>query len=444
MFSHQAKDQVIDIYKEALRAADPTRCVLDHVELRGSRFRVDSQTYSLDLFRSLYVIAFGKAAPAMARAVEDVLGKRIKDGIVVSNSEPQFDFKRSRFYLSSHPVPDRRSLRAAHEVLNLLERTDEGDLVIFLISGGGSALLAMPASGISLKDKQKTTLMLLNSGVDKYGLNAVRKHISQIKGGGLLKKAFPSQVITLLLSNVVGDRLDAIASGPTVPDPTTFNDACRVIEALRLEHRVPPRVMVHLEEGRRGHLPETLKESEYDPNGVQTIIVGSNFKSLIAAKRKAKELGYNAFLLSSQVSGEAREVAKVIAAIAFDIERFNTPVKKPACIIFGGETSVTIHGNGKGGRNTETALSFSMEIMDHDILGLFCGTDGIDGPTDATGAVCDGDTRKIAREMKLSAREFLSQNDSYRFFDRLGALVKVGPTGTNVMDIGIVILKPRK
>jgi len=442
MFSHHTKDQVIDIYQEALKAADPARCVLDHVELRGSKFRVDSRTYNLDLFRSLYVIAFGKAASAMARAIEDVLGKRIKDGIVVSNSGPQFNFKRSRFYLSSHPVPDRRSLHAANEVEKLLERTDERDLVIFLISGGGSALLAMPASGISLKDKQKTTLMLLRSGVDKYGLNAVRKHISRIKGGGLLKKAFPSQVITLILSNVVGDRLDAIASGPTVPDPATFNDACRVIEALELEHRVPPQVMVHLEEGKRGHLTETLKEYEYDREGVQTVIVGSNFKSLIAAKRKAKELGYNTFLLSSQVSGEAREVAKVIAAIGFDIERFNTPVKKPACIIFGGETSVTINGKGKGGRNTETALSFSMEIMDHNILGLFCGTDGIDGPTDATGAICDGHTRKIARDMNLSAREFLAQNDSYRFFDRLGALVKVGPTGTNVMDIGIVILKP--
>jgi len=441
MSSSQTKDQVIDIYKEALRAADPVRCVLDHLELRGNRFRVDSRTYDLDLFRSVYLVAFGKAAPAMARAVEDVLGRRIKDGIVVSNSQPRFDFKRSRFYLSSHPVPDRRSLRAANEVVKLLERTGEGDLVIFLISGGGSALLAMPASGISLKDKQKTTSMLLNSGVDKYGLNAVRKHISQIKGGGLLKKALPSKVITLILSNVVGDRLDAIASGPTVPDPTTFDDACRVIEALGLEHRVPPQVMVHLEEGRRGHLSETLKEYEYDPSGVQTIIVGNNFKSLIAAKRKAKKLGYNAFLLSSQVSGEAREVAKVIAAIAFDIERFNTPVKKPACIIFGGETSVTINGNGKGGRNMETALSFSMEIMDHDVLGLFCGTDGIDGPTDATGAMCDGETRKIARRMKLSARECLAQNDSYRFFDKLGALIKTGPTGTNVMDIGIVILK---
>jgi len=441
MLSHQVKDQVIEIYKEALKAADPVKCVLDHVELSGSGFSVDSRTYNLDLFKSIYVIAFGKAAPAMAKAVEDVLGNRIKDGIVVSNSQPQFEFKRSRFYLSSHPVPDKRSLSAANEVLKLLERTGEEDLVIFLISGGGSALLAMPATGISLKDKQKATLMLLNSGADKYGLNAVRKHISQIKGGGLLKKALPAQVITLILSNVVGDRLDAIASGPTVPDPTTFDDACRVIEALRLEHRIPPQVMVHLEDGRRGNHHETLKEHEYDHKGVQTVIVGSNFKSLIAAKKRARQLGYNTFLLSSQISGEAREVAKVIAAIAFDIERFDTPVKKPACIIFGGETSVTIRGNGKGGRNTETALSFSMEIMDHDILGLFCGTDGIDGPTDATGAICDGSTRKKAREMKLSARECLSQNDSYRFFDRLGALVKVGSTGTNVMDIGIVVLK---
>jgi len=441
MNSNRLKENVLEIYDEALKAADPITCVKDHVNIDGNTFHVDTRKYNLDQFGSIFVIAFGKAASAMAKAIEDMLGKRINDGIVVSNTPPQVKLSRMRFYLTNQPVPDNRSLRAASEVLKLLEKAGKEDLVIFLISGGGSALLAMPASGISLEDKQKATLMLLNSGVDKYGLNAVRKHISQIKGGGLLKKALPSHVVTLILSNVVGDKLDAIASGPTVPDPTTFEDACRVIEALGLEHRIPPQVMVHLEEGGRGNIHETLKEGEFDPNRVQTIIVGNNFKSLIAAEKKAREFGFNTFLLSSQISGEAREVAKVVAAIAFDVERFDTPVKRPACIIYGGETTVTVKGSGKGGRNTETALSFSMEIMGHEIVGLFCGTDGIDGPTDATGAICDGDTRVVARKMNLSARELLSQNDSYRFFKGLGSLVKTGPTGTNVMDIGIVILQ---
>jgi glycerate-2-kinase len=434
------REHAIEIFKEALEAANPQRCVLEHVLLEGDTLRIENREYNLRRYRSVFVIAFGKAAPSMARAIEEVLGERITDGIVISNSHPPFSFSRLRFLLSSHPIPDERSLLAAKEVLKLLQVTREDDLVIFLISGGGSALLAMPSPGLSLEDKRKVTEMLLVSGVDTHGLNAVRKHISQIKGGGLLKHALPAQVITLVLSDVVGDKLDVIASGPTVPDSTTFEDAWRVIEALRLEHKIPPQVVVHLEEGRRGNIPETLKEWEFDPEKVQTVIVGSNFKSLIAAEKKASELGYNPIVLSSQINGEAREVAKVVAAIAMDVERLDIPIKKPACIIFGGETTVTVTGSGRGGRNTEMALAFSMEIMNRNIVGLFCGTDGIDGPTDAAGAICDGKTRIRARQINLSAREHLSRNDSYTFFERLGDLIKTGPTGTNVMDIGVVIV----
>lgn len=439
----KSRENALKIFREAVEAANPKKCVQDHLRLKGNTLTVDSQIYNLEDFESVYAVAIGKAAPSMAEAVEEVLGDRLTGGLVVSNSQPENPFNKLGFYLSSHPVPDERSLSAAKEVVSILEGAGEKDLVIFLISGGGSALLAMPVPGISLEDNRKATETLLMSGVDKYGLNAVRKHFSQIKGGGLLKKALPATVITLLLSNVVSDKLDAIASGPTVPDPTTFEDAWRVIEALDLEHKLPPQVVVHLEEGRRGNAQETLKEGEFDPAKVQTIIVGSNFKSLIAAERKAGELGYNTLMLSSQVSGEAREVAKVVAAIAFDIERFETPVKKPSCIIFGGETTVTVHNTmafGKGGRSTETALSFCMEIIGHNIVGLFCDTDGIDGPIDAAGAICDGGSRLQAREINVSAREHLAQNDSYDFFEKLGDLIITGPTGTNVMDIGIVLV----
>lgn len=440
----KARENALKIYREAVDAANPKKCVLDHMSRKGDVLTVDGRKYNLKDFGAVYAVAFGKAATSMADAVEEVLGERLTGGIVVSNSQPQNPYKRLGFYLSSHPVPDDRSLTAAKEVVSILEKAGEKDLVIFLISGGGSALLALPSPGISLDDKRKATETLLRSGVDKYGLNAVRKHISQIKGGGLLKKALPARVITLILSNVVSDKLDAIASGPTVPDPTTFEDAWRVIEALDLEHKLPPQVVVHLEEGRSGNSPETLKESEYDPKNVQTLIVGNNFKSLIAAEKKAEELGYNTLMLSSQISGEAREVAKVVSAIAFDVERFDMPVKKPSCIIFGGETTVTIQstlGTGKGGRSTETALSFCMEIIGHDIVGLFCDTDGIDGPIDAAGAVCDGQSRLQARTINVSAREHLAQNNSYDFFDKLGDLIITGPTGTNVMDIGIVLIE---
>lgn len=440
----KSRENALKIYWEAVDAANPYKCVLDYMSRKADVLTVDKKRYNLNEFGSVYVVAFGKAATSMAEAVEEVLEDRLTGGIVVSNTQPQNPFKKLGFYLSSHPVPDDRSLTAAKEVVSVLEKAGENDLVIFLISGGGSALLAMPSPGMSLDDKRKVTETLLLSGVDKYGLNAVRKHISQIKGGGLLKKALPAKVITLILSNVVSDKLDAIASGHTVPDPTTYEDAWRVIEALGLEHKLPPHVIVHLEEGRNGHRPETLKEGEFDPKDVQTIIVGNNFKSLRAAEKKAEELGYHTFLLSSQIMGEAREVAKVVASVAFDIEKFGNPVRKPSCVIFGGETTVTEHGGpgrGKGGRSTETALSFCMEIIGHNIVGLFCDTDGIDGPIDAAGAICDGQSRLVARGINVSAREHLAQNDSYGFFDKLGDLVITGPTGTNVMDIGIVLVE---
>jgi glycerate 2-kinase len=434
------RDHALKIFQEAVSAANPRKCVLDHIAFEGNILTVGENKYNLDDFKSVYAIAFGKAAPAMAEALEEALGERLTGGIVVSNSNTGVNFTKLGFYLSSHPVPDERSLSAAKEASLILDNAGKDDLVIFLISGGGSALLEMPAPGLSLDDIRKTTQTLLTSGVDKNGLNAVRKHISQIKGGGLLKKALPARVITLILSNVVSDRLDAIASGPTVPDLSTFEDACRVIEALEIVHQIPPNVVVHLEEGRSGNAPETLKAGEFDPKNVQTLIVGSNYISLNAGVKKARHLGYNTLMLSSQINGEAREVAKVVASIAFEIERFDMPVEKPSCIIFGGETAVTIHGSGKGGRSTETALSFCMEIMGHNIVGLFCDTDGIDGPVDAAGAICDGESRLRARAANVSAREYLARNDSYEFFNKLGDLIVTGPTGTNVMDIGVVLI----
>ena len=437
----KTRNNALEIYKEAVNAANPKKCVLDYLSLEDEILKVDTKTYNLNEFESVYVIAFGKAASSMAEAVEEVLGDKLSGGMVVSNSTPDRKFNKLGFTLCGHPVPDERSVSAANEVMSILGTAGEKDLVIFLISGGGSAVLSMPSPGLTLDDMRKATETLLASGVDKNGLNAVRKHLSQIKGGGLLKKALPANVITLILSNVVSDKVDAIASGPTVPDSTTYEDAWKVIDALDLEHKLPPQVVVHLEDGKNGDFPETLKEGEFDPNKVQTLIVGSNIKSLMQAKEKARELGYNTIMLTSQISGEAKEVAKVIAGVAFDVERSDMPVKKPSCIIFGGETTVTVHSIGKGGRSTETALSFCMEIIDHNIVGLFCDTDGIDGQIDAAGAICDGQSRLNAREMGVSAREHLAQNNSYDFFDKLDDLIITGPTGTNVMDIGIVIVE---
>lgn len=430
-----------ELFDRALEEADPRKCVLERLELRGSRLFVADAVFNLEDFESVYAVAFGKAAPAMAGALEELLGDFVTRGLVVSNVESETPFRRMEFHLSSHPVPDERSVEAAEKAVALLEKSGKRDLVIFLISGGGSSMLAMPREGLTIEDKRAVTEKLMLSGVDTYGLNTVRKKMSRIKGGGLLEKALPSRVVTLILSDVVGDRPEFIASGPTVPDTTTFEDAWRVVEALGLEHRIPPRVVVHLEKGRRNEIPDHITRERFLESGAVTVVVGSNRKAIASAETAAAKMGYNTLFLSSQISGEAREVAKALAGICFDVRRFGRPVEKPACILFGGETTVNVLGRGRGGRNTETALSFCFEIIGTgDIVGLFAGTDGIDGPTDAAGAVCDGQSRLAARAMGISARDHLADNDSYTFFEKLGDLVKTGSTGTNVMDIGIVLI----
>lgn len=429
------------LFKEAINEANPKKCVLEHLSLKKNLLKIDSREYNLEKFNSIYVVAFGKAAAAMANAVEELLGDRITDGVVVSNNSSDFSFKNMEFCLSSHPVPDKKSVDAAEKVIKLLDKSTKKDLVIFLISGGGSSILALPSEGLSIDDLRKVTQKLMLSGVDTNGLNTIRKKLSQIKGGGLLKRALPSEVATLILSDVVGDKLEFIASGPTVYDTTTFEDAWRIVDALDLEHKIPPKVVVHLERGRKLNSPPLIEKKEINKKRVQTLVVGNNRKAITAVEKKAKKLGYNTLLLSSQISGEAREVAKVLAGITFDIQRFEHPIKKPACIIFGGETTVNVVGRGKGGRNTETALSFCFEIIGRkNIVGLFAGTDGIDGPTDAAGAICDGQSRLIARKMGVSARDHLSDNNSYNFFKKIDDLIKTGATGTNVMDIGIILV----
>ena len=435
------KEDIKSLFDYAIEEVNPKNCIFEHVSLKKNKLIIENKVYTLSDYDSIYIVAFGKAAPAMANAIEELLGDHISDGVIVSNTKSELSFKKMQFQLSSHPIPDQSSVIGAEKVITLLDKSTENDLIIFLISGGGSAILEYPSEGLTIEDIRKVTEKLMLSGVDTNGLNTVRKKMSQIKGGGLLKRALPSQVATLILSDVVGDKLEFIASGPTVADTTTFTDACRVIEALELEHKIPPKVLVHLENGRRNQSAPLVSEAEVDKNKVQTLVVGNNNKAILAIQNKAEELGYNTLVLSSQVHGEAREVAKVLAGISFDIQRFDSPVKKPACIIFGGETTVNVVGNGKGGRNTETALSFCFEIIGTDnIVGLFAGTDGIDGPTDAAGAICDGNSRLIAREMGVSARDHLANNDSYNFFDKTGELIRTGSTGTNVMDIGIVLI----
>jgi glycerate-2-kinase len=434
--SNGERSRLDKIFSAGLGVADATKCVSDKLIIKDNVLFLSDKKYNLTKQKKIFLISFGKAAYQMAKGAYKVLGKRITKGLIISNTQPKNKISNFKFILSTHPVPDERSLKAANSILNILATTGKDDLVFFLISGGGSAMIASPDKNVTMEDKRITTQLLLRSGVDTNTLNTVRKKISKIKGGGLLKEAYPSKVITLILSDVVGDKIDIIASGPSLPDKSSAKDAWREICELGIENKLPPRVVINLE----NPIKEDVKKIKYPSHN--TFLVGNNLSSLQAAKEEAEKMGYNSIILTSQISGEAKVVAKAIAAIAIEIKKSNIPISKPACIIVGGETAVKVRGSGLGGRNSELALAFSIEIMNEKgISALFAGTDGIDGPTDAAGAYCNGKSRLKARELGVSAKDSLVNNDSYSFFKKVGDLKITGPTGTNVNDIGVILIE---
>ncbi len=394
-------------------------------------------------FRRLLTVGFGKASPSMAGALAESLGEMVDAGLVVTKyghilaSVPG----RIRLFEAGHPVPDGNGRRATEELLGLVNAADERTLIVTLISGGGSALLVAPQDGISLADKQQTTSLLLHAGADIGELNTVRKHLSRVKGGRLAEAAFPATVVSFILSDVIGDRLDVIASGPTAADPSTFGDALGILERYQLSAEVPPAVVDLLRRGDRGDLPETPKPGSRFLERVENIIVGSNRQALAAAARSARELGLTVEILSAELTGEAREVGRQLAQKALTSAERKSG-NAGLCLLAGGETTVTVRGKGKGGRNMEMALAFAIEIAGHPgITFLSAGTDGTDGPTDAAGAIVDGGTVGRAKEMGLDPRQYLDNNDSYTFFQRCGGLLVTGATGTNVMDLQIVLIE---
>ena len=412
------------IFKAAVAAANPAAMV--DFALRGRR--------DLDRYERIFVVGAGKASGTMARAAERVLGRRIAAGCIAVKDGDPAKSRRIDLRPCGHPMPDERGVAAAQRIAELCAAADARDLVLCLLSGGASALLPAPAPPITLAEKQETTKLLLACGATIHQMNAVRKHISTIKGGQLAKLAAPARVVTLALSDVVGDQLDVIGSGPTAPDASTFADALAVLDRYDLRARVPKSVRDKLEQGTN----ETPKPGDPLFAHVENLVVGSNQKSLEAAAAKAKALGYRTLILASTIEGETRDVARMHAAIARQIRMSGQPVRPPACIISGGETTVTIRGEGKGGRNQEFALAAAIDIAGlKDTLILSAGTDGTDGPTDAAGALADGETCIRSR---ADAAEALARNDSYTFFEALGDLVITGSTGTNVMDLHLVLI----
>ncbi len=442
MSSKELKKQAEAIFRHALTAVDPYNCVHAHVSLTGTTLLVDNAEYDLDNYERIIVIGAGKGTAPMARAVEEVLGDRISAGLVVVKYGHADALSRIQIREAGHPLPDAAGVAAAREITDLISGLNNKTLVLCLLSGGGSALLVSPAEGISLDDKMETTKLLLASGANIQEVNAVRKHLSRTKGGRLAAAAAPATIITLILSDVINDPLDVIASGPTAPDSSTYHEAFSILKKYAILDKVPLTVRRVLEEGIDGKRPETPKAGDPVFTSVEHFITGNNRQALAAAREKAVALGFTCMTLTSSLTGEAREIAKVFTAIAREIRETSMPLSPPACILAGGETTVTIQGDGKGGRNQEMALSVAMELGGlKNVLFLSAGTDGTDGPTDAAGAFASGETLGRAKALGLDPREFLARNDSYRFFERLGDLLVTGPTKTNVMDIQIVLIK---
>ena len=437
--TRERREAALRVLAAALEAADPAMAVKRFLRVEGDNLVVSGERYDLRSFRQVLVVGAGKAGAAMGGAVEEVLGDRVADGIVNVKYGHVAPTRRITVHEAGHPVPDEQGLAGTRQMVRLLEQTGPEDLVITVISGGGSALMDLPAGGITLEHMKELTDALLRSGATINQINTIRKHLSEVKGGGLARLASPARVISLILSDVVGNPLDVIASGPTVPDSTTYEDAWQVLEQFDLTGRVPEPMADRLRSGMRGEIPETPKEGDEIFRRVQNVVVASNELAAEAAIATAQKEGFNTLLLTTFLEGEAREAGKMFAAIGREVVTYGRPVARPACVIAGGETTVTVRGNGKGGRNQEMALAAAMKIAGmEDVMIVASATDGNDGPTDATGAIADGDTLARASEQGLKATDFLARNDAYHFFDRIGDLIKTGPTNTNVNDLTFV------
>jgi len=439
------RKQALKIFQAGLRAVDPVEAIIRHVTLNDNVLRIRDRRFNLKDYDRILVVGAGKAVAPMAKAVEDLLGNHISDGVIVVKDEHGLPLNKIKVREASHPVPDARGVEGTEEILSLVEKAGARDLVICLISGGGSALLIAPVHDISLEDKQNTTKLLLACGATIHEFNAVRKHLSRAKGGRLAQMAYPATVTSLILSDVVGDDLDVIASGPTVPDSSTFDDAAQILKDFSIWDQLAPAVRNHLAKGASGQIEDTPKSDNAVFQQCSQVLVGTNLQALKAAGREAQRLGYRPLILSSKVEGEAREVAKFYTAIAREALSSQNPLKPPVCVLAGGETTVTLTGEGRGGRNQEFALAAALTIAGLDnVVVLSGGTDGTDGPTDAAGAIADGTTVARALEKGLDPKDFLRRNDSYNLFQKLEDLLMTGPTRTNVMDMYMLLVGSAK
>jgi glycerate 2-kinase len=430
-----------EIFTAGVRSADPAAAVRRALDARGGRLRVQERSYALDSIRNVFIAGCGKAAAPMAFAAQETLGDRITGGVVIVKYGHKQPLETIEIIEAGHPIPDIAGVEGGRRIMDLAGRCGREDLLLFLLSGGASALFARPAHGLSLEDKQQATDALLKSGATIHEINAVRKHISQVKGGRLAQLTAPARLVALILSDVVDDAPEAIGSGPTAPDHTTYADCLQVIHRYDLAPRMPPAILDYLSRGARQEIAETPKRFDRIFKNVQNAIVGNNRLALAAARARAEALGYRAWVSTESMQGESRVAAKRHAAFVKHVIRTGEPLSRPACLLSGGETTVTVVGSGRGGRNQEFALAAAMEIENLDgVVILSGGTDGTDGPTEAAGGIVDGATIGRGKGKQLDAEKFLARNDSYNFLHASDDLLVTGPTLTNVMDLQITLI----
>jgi glycerate 2-kinase len=428
------------IFLEGVSRVIPDKLIARELVVKDNSIHIGNISLSLDLIKDIYVIGAGKASAIMASEVEKILGDRITDGHIVVKYGHAVKLKYIKITEAGHPDPDSNGFNATAEVLDIADKAGVDDLVLCLFSGGGSALLSDFPEGSSPGEIIKITNLLVNSGACIMEINAVRKHLSNVKGGQLARRVFPATLISLILSDVPGDPVDVIASGPTAPDPTTFQQALGVIEKFNLTDSVPGGILRYLKEGANGNIPETPKPTDKLFEKTHNLLIGTNRLALDAAKLKALEFNINAIIIDDKLQGDASSVSEYLVETALKFKEDKNEIK-PVCLLFGGETTVKMTGNGLGGRNQHLALLCALLLKDHPgITILAAGSDGTDGPTRAAGAVVDSETISVAVARRMDTLKYVSNFDSYHFFAKAGGHIITGPTRTNVMDIIVVIV----
>lgn len=436
-------EKVTRIMAAALAAVDPTLVIQNNLSREGNQIRTAGGMIDLASYREIHLLSIGKAALPMARGLIDLLGNQLTAGYILTKQifrqRPAGMDQRMKLYAGSHPIPDQDGLQATADILAQLSSREEDDLVITLISGGASALFTNPAQGISLPDLQQTNQILLSCGADIHEINTIRKHLSQVKGGGLARVLHPATIYTLILSDVSDDQIDIIGSGPTAPDPTTFADALKVVEKYQLQDSLPGAVSQRLDQGRQGMIPETPKPAERYFSKVVNLILANNQQAVQGGAEQARWEGFHTTTLPQFLTGAASEVGEGLARRLSQMALNNQPFPCPSCLIAGGETTVDLTNTkqpGEGGRNLETALSALPGLDGLDNVALITlATDGEDGPTDAAGAVVTGESYQRCQQLGLNPEEYLLKHDSYSLFAYLDDLLLPGPTGTNVNDL---------